>query len=53
MVIGLDLDQPPADAVDQQNGADQVGRDLVDAAVKKGAGESFAHAPIVAARACW
>ena len=32
VVIGLDLDDPAADAVDQQRRADQFGRDLMDAA---------------------
>src|SRR5262249_55404782 len=37
MMIGLDLDDDPADAVHQKRRADQVGRDLVDAAGEKGA----------------
>ena len=32
VVVGLDLDDPPADPVDEQRHADQRGRDLVDAA---------------------
>jgi hypothetical protein len=28
--VGLDLDDPPTDSVDEQGEADQVGRDLVD-----------------------
>ena len=36
VVIGLDLDDDAADAIDQQGRADQIGRDLVDAAVKEG-----------------
>jgi hypothetical protein len=32
VVIGLDLDDPPADAVDQQRRPDQLGSDLVHAA---------------------
>jgi hypothetical protein len=31
-VVGLHLDDPAADAVDEERDADQVGRDLVDAA---------------------
>ena len=38
LVIGLDLDDAAADAVDQQRGSDQVGRDLMHAAVEKGPG---------------
>jgi hypothetical protein len=32
VVVRLDLDDPPADAVDEQRHPDQLGRDLVDAA---------------------
>jgi hypothetical protein len=32
VVVGLDLDDPPANAVDEQRHADQCWRDLVDAA---------------------
>jgi len=31
-VVGLDLDDPAADAVDEERDANQLGRDLVDAA---------------------
>ena len=44
VVIGLDLDDPAADAVDQQRRADQVGRDLVDAAGKERATEVWLEA---------
>ena len=40
VVIGLDLDDDPARAAEQQRRADQLGRDLVDAAVE----EAFAEA---------
>ena len=42
VVIGLDLDDPAADAVDQQRRPDQVGRHLVDAAGEERAAESDA-----------
>ena len=32
LVVGLDFDDPPTYAVDEQRRADQLGRDLVDAA---------------------
>lgn len=35
MMIGLDLDDDPADAVDQHGGPDQIGGDLTDAAREK------------------
>ena len=35
VVIGLDLDDDAADALEQQRRADQFGRDLVDAAVEE------------------
>ena len=35
VMVGLDLDNDAADAVDQKRRADQVGRDLVHATVKK------------------
>jgi hypothetical protein len=35
VVIGLDLDDPPADAVEPEPGADQVGCDCVNAARKE------------------
>ncbi len=35
VVIGLDLDDPAADAVDQQRRPDQIGRDLMNAAGEK------------------
>jgi hypothetical protein len=31
-VVGFDLDDPAADTVEEERDADQVGRDLVDAA---------------------
>ena len=43
MMIGLDLDDDPADAVDQHGRTDQVGRDLVDAAVEKAALQGLAQ----------
>ena len=42
LVVGLDLDDPPADAVDEQRDADQVGRDLVDGAGEESARETRA-----------
>ena len=42
VVISLDLDDDAADAVHQQRGANQVRRDLVDAAVEEGAFQRFA-----------
>ncbi len=39
VVIGLDLDDDAADALEQQRRADQIGRDLVDAAGEEFAGE--------------
>ena len=44
MVIGLDLDDDAADAIDQQRGPDQVGRHLMHAAVKKRAFQRLAEA---------
>ena len=41
VVIGLDLDNDPADAVDQQGRPDQLGRDQVDAAVKEGLADAL------------
>ncbi len=35
VVIGLDFHDPPADPVNQQGGADQFGRNLMDGAVEK------------------
>ncbi|MGY4288952.1 hypothetical protein ACVWXO_008172 [Bradyrhizobium sp. LM2.7] len=43
MMIGLDLDDEAADTVDQHGRADQVGRDLVDAAREKGALQRLAE----------
>ncbi len=43
MVIGLDLDDQAADAVEQECRADQVGRDLVDGAIEEGAGKAAGH----------
>ena len=37
LVVGLDLDDPAADAVDEERHADQVGRDLVNGAGKESA----------------
>ena len=44
VVIGLDLDNDAADAIDQQRRPDQVGRDLMHAAVKKRAFQRLAEA---------
>ena len=44
MVIGLDLDDDAADAIDQQRRPDQVGRDLMHAAAKKRAFQRLAEA---------
>ena len=52
-MIGLDFDQPAADAVDQEDRPDQIGRDLVNAAAEKGACEWLAHVPIVAVPTFW
>src|ERR1700732_3914840 len=41
VMIGLDLDDDAADAVHQQGGADQVGRDLMHAASKESTFELF------------
>jgi hypothetical protein len=43
-MIRLDLGDDPADAVDQQRHPDQVGRDLMHAAVKKRAFQRLAEA---------
>ena len=43
VVIGLDLDDPAADAVEQQRRADQLGRDLMDAAGEELAAELLNH----------
>jgi hypothetical protein len=43
MMIGLDLDDDPADAIDQHGRTDQIGRDLVDAAAEEGALQGFAE----------
>ena len=51
MMIGLDLDQPPADTVDEERHADQIGRHLKDAAVEEAPGQAFRHAAIVASSA--
>ena len=42
-IVGLDLDDRAADPVDEQRDADQVGRDLVDAAREEGRGERVRH----------
>ena len=39
-MIGLDLDDDAADPAKQERRADQVGRDLVDAAVEEGFAEA-------------
>jgi hypothetical protein len=44
VVVGLDLDDPAADAVAVQRGADQVGRHLMHAAAEEGFGQVFGHA---------
>src|SRR5579862_5822998 len=51
LVVGLDLDDAAADAVNQQRHPDQVGRYLMHAASEKGAGQSFGHRAMVAVRA--
>ena len=43
MVIGLDLDDHAADAVDQQGRADQVGRNVVHGAGEEGAAQARRH----------
>ena len=43
VMIGLDLDNDAADAVDQQRRPDQVGRDLMHTAAEEGALEGFAQ----------
>ena len=43
-MIGLDLDDDAADAVDQERRADQIGRDLMHAAGKKRAFQRLAEA---------
>ena len=43
VMIGLDLDDDAADAVDQQRRPDQVGRDLENATVKKRAFQRLAE----------
>ena len=40
VVIGLDLDDPAADVIDQQRRPDQVGRNVVDAAGEERAMEA-------------
>ncbi len=42
VMIGLDLDNDAADPVHQHGRADQVGRDLMDAAGEEGAFEGLA-----------
>jgi hypothetical protein len=44
VMIRLDFDNDAADAVDQERGADQIGRDLMDAAVKKLTSQRLADA---------
>ena len=46
LVVGFDLDDPPAHAVDEQGGADQLGRDLVHRAR-----EELARQPLASHRA--
>ena len=43
VMVGLDLDDDPADAVEQERRADQVGRDLVHAAREKGTLQGLAE----------
>ena len=43
LVVRLDLDDPPADAVDEERHADQVGSDLVDGASKESARKTRAR----------
>ncbi|MGY3459041.1 hypothetical protein ACVWW5_004491 [Bradyrhizobium sp. LM3.4] len=43
MMIGLDLDDDPADAVDQHGRTDQVVRDLADVAAEEGALQRLAE----------
>ena len=51
MMVGLDFDQPAADPVHKERRTDQIGRNLVDAAVEKATGQSFRHAPILSTSA--
>jgi hypothetical protein len=53
LVIGLDLDDAAADAVEQQRRPDQVGRNLVHAAAEEGSGQTLRHAPSSQAGASW
>ena len=43
-MVGLDLDNDAADTVDQKGRTDQIGGDVVDAAVEEGALERLAEA---------
>ena len=51
-VVRLDLDDPAADAVDEERDADQLGRDLVDAAGEELDARSFRTAARTR-RTCW
>jgi len=42
-MIGLDLDNDPANAIDQHGGTDQIVGDVADVAVEKGPLQSFAQ----------
>ena len=46
-MIGLELDDDAADAVDQERGANQIGRDLMHAAAKEGAFELMAKVLLI------
>jgi len=43
VMIGLDFDQTPTDAIDQERRTNQVGRDFVNAAAKESSGQAFGH----------
>jgi hypothetical protein len=50
LVVGLDLDDRAPRAVEEELGADQLGRDLVDAAVEEVAREGAG--PLAAQKSC-
>src|SRR3974377_1257572 len=52
VVVGLDFNDYPPDAVDQKHCSDQIGSDLVHRAIEEGAGEARAHYLCVTARNC-